>query len=253
LEIYEPGVDVTVSLPLVDNKGEAITPVALDYEIVDEVGGSVVASTNIPTIPSTGELIISVEGVNNTLASGTVRGYRSVILTITTASDTIIVREGYLIEESSSLVVLINSFQTYEESLMYSRELILDGWGAASENHKKAAMAQGYDRFGGFNWHFIFTDDTYQVKTLDALTSVEWGILDSRHKHDFRMAQIVQADYHLGGAAIEKDIDAGLQSSTIGEVSQFYRPRPTLTLALSRHALTYVGKYIVWNPRTTRT
>lgn len=253
MRIFEPSVDVTVKLPFVDDEGNALNPTQLDYTIVDEFGAEVVAATNIPTISSTGEVEILVEGADNTLSADVIRGYRQIILTITTASDLVKVREGYILEYSSSLVLLQNSFQTYEEALLNSRELVLDGWSAANEEHRKSALAQGYSRFGGFQWQFNFTDDTYQCKTLDALTEAEWALLDSRHQRDYRLAQIVQADYHLGGSTIEKDIDEGLQSSSQGEVSQFYRPRATLTLALSRHALQYVGKYIIWNPTISRT
>jgi len=240
-------------MPFVDDEGESITPIALDYTVVNEFGVEVVATTNIPVIPTTGEASIVIQGADNALAADIVRGYRQVILTMTTATDSIIIRAGYIVELKASLVLLSNSFQTYEEALLHSRGIILEGWGAANEDHRRSAMTQAYDRFGGFNWQFNFTDDTYQVKTLDLLTLAEWALLDSRHQHDLRMAQLAQADYHLGGSTIEKDIDDGLQSSSQGEVSQFYRPRATLTLALSRHALQYVGKYINWTPVITRT
>lgn len=253
MRIFEPSVDVTVKLPFLDDEGTVITPTQLDYTVVDEFGVEVVATTNIASIPTTGEATITVQSADNSLLAGVARGYRQVILTITTADDVQIVREGYIIELSSSLILLTNSFQTFEESLLLSRELVLAGWDAANEEHRKAALAQGYGRFGGFSWQFNFTDGTYQVKTLDKLTTEEWALLDPRHQNDYRIAQIVQADYHLGGVTIEKDIDEGLQSSSQGEVSQFYRPRPTLTLALSRGALQYVGKYINWSPTIGRT
>lgn len=253
MRIFEPSVDVTVKIPFIDDEGGIITPTQLDYTIVDEFGVEVVSTANIASIPTTGEATITVQGADNGLSVGVVRGFRQVILTIVTATDVIVVRSGYIIELSSSLILLNNSFQTYEEAILHSRSLVLAGWDVANEEHRKAALAQGYDRFGGFNWQFNFTDDTYQVKTLDKLTLAEWALLDTRHQHDYRMAQIVQADYHLGGSTIEKDIDDGLQSSSQGEVSQFYRPRATLTLALSRHALQYVGKYINWNPTISRT
>lgn len=253
MRIFEPSVDVTVKIAFVDDEGKTVTPTQLDYTVVDELGVEVVASTNIPSIPTTGEATILVAAVSNVLAAGVVRGYRQVILTITTATDVETVRQGYIIELSSSLILLTNSFQTFEETILRSRTLVLAGWDIANDEHRKAALAQGYDRFGGFNWQFNFTDGTYQVKTLDKLTLAEWALLDPRHQHDYQVAQIIQADYHLGGVTIEKDIDEGLQSSSQGEVSQFYRPRATLTLALSRGALQYVGKYINWSPSIGRT
>ncbi len=254
MRIFTPGVDVTVTLPLIDDEGSPLTPTQLDYVITDELGAEVKATTNIAGIPTTGEVIILVEGSDNALAATVVRGFRRVVLTIITASDTVVIDESYIVEQSSVLIVLENSFQTFEEALLNSRDLLsLEGWEAANEEHRKSALSQGYDRFGGFKWQFNFTNGTYQHKTLDKLTAAEWAIVDPRHIHDYKMAQIVQADYHLGGSTIEKDIDDGLQSSSQGEVSQFYRPRPTLTLALSRHALQYVGKYIVWHPTISRT
>ena len=253
MRIFEPSVDVTVKLPFVDDENLVVTPTSLDYTVIDEFGAEIIASTNIPVIPTTGEATVVIQGVNNAIGVDAIRGYRQIILTITTATDSIVVREGYIVEYAKSLVLLSNSFQTYEESLLNSRGAILEGWNAGNEEHRKSALMQGYDRFGGFKWQFNYTDDSYEQKTLRELTAEEWAALVPKQQHDFKMAQITQADYHLGGSTIEKDIDDGLQSSSQGEVSQFYRPRATLTLALSRDSLRYVGKYINWSIGISRT
>lgn len=255
MEIYDPNVDVTVTLPFVGSDDRTVTPTALDYLVTDETGAEIVALTNIPVfVVADAQHKITVVESDNTLAADVVRGYRQVELRITTATDVFWVRQGYIIEIASTLSVLTNSFQTYEEALLGARDIYtLEGWNYADEQHRKSALAQAYDRFLGFSYRFTYTDDQYEEKTIPELEAAEWAILNGPQKQAFKQAQILQANYLLGGSPIEEDIDKGLQSSTIGEVSQFYRPRATLTLPLSRDTLQYVGRYIIWSPRITRT
>lgn len=254
MQIYEPGQDVTVTLSFLDGLGDAVTPTALDYQVADETGTLVVALTNIPVFVATdGQHSIDVLAASNTLAAGSVRGYRQVELRITAGTDTFWVRDGYILELASPLVVLTNSLVTEAEATLMSRGLAnLDGWEAASDQHKVSALQQAYDHLHAYSYRFDYTDGTYEVKPLSDLTSTEWGLLSARQISDFKKAQIVQADYLLGGSPIERDIEQGLQSSTIGEVSQFYRPRPTMSLTLSKDAIKYVGRYISWSLNIAR-
>jgi hypothetical protein len=103
-----------------------------------------------------------------------------------------------------------------------------------------------------FTYELRLNDNTTDYKTLDEMELMQFQMLLTTQLKDFRKAQLVQADYLLGGSPIEKGIEDGLQSSTIGEISQFYRPRPTLNLAICKGALSYVGKYIRWTLKLGR-
>lgn len=255
MNIYEPGLDVAVTLPFVDiSTDERLTPTALDYRVVDEVGAEVIALTNIPTFTaSDGEYELVISAANNGLGAGVIRAFRKVEMRITVGADQYWVREGYILESVTPLALLENSFQTYDESLLNVRDLAaMEGWEAANEQHRVAAMIQAYDYMHAFSYQMNYTDETYETKSVDELTAENWTLLGDKQKHDFRMAQLVQANYLLGGNPIEQDIADGLQSSTIGEVSQFYRPRPSLSLPLCRDALKFVGRYIDWAPKITR-
>ena len=254
MNIYEPGMDIIVTLPFVDASGNTVTPTALDYKIVDESGTEVVALTNIPVFTaSDGQHELTVTAANNALGVGVIRALRKVELQITVGADTHWVRESYILESVSPLEVLTNSFQTYDEALLNVRDMAaMEGWDAATESHRVAAMIQAFDYMHAFSYQMNYTDETYETKGIDELDATDWTNLVAKQKSDFRRSQLIQANYLLGGNPIEKDIEDGLQSSTIGEVSQFYRPRPSLSLPLCRDALKFVGRYIDWAPKITR-
>jgi hypothetical protein len=254
MNIYEPGLDVIVTLPFVDSSGNTVTPTALDYRIVDESGTEVVALTNIPVFTaSDGQYDLTVDSANNTLVAGTIRSFRKAELQVTVGAETHWVRESYIIESVTPLEVLSNSFQTYDESLLYARDVaVVDGWDAANEQHRVAAMIQAFDYMHAFSYQMNYLDETYETKGIDELDATDWVNLVEKQKSDFRKTQLIQANYLLGGNPIEMDIADGLQSSTIGEVSQFYRPRASLSLPLCRDALKFVGRYIDWAPKITR-
>lgn len=254
MNIYEPGQDIIVTLPFVDSSGNTVTPTALDYRVVDETGTSVVALTNIPVFTaSDGQYELTVTAANNALGVGVIRALRKVELQITVGADTHWVRESYILESVSPLEVLTNSFQTYDEALLNVRDMAaMEGWDAATESHRVAAMIQAFDYMHAFSYQMNYADETYETKGIDELDATDWTNLVAKQKSDFRRSQLIQANYLLGGNPIEKDIEDGLQSSTIGEVSQFYRPRPSLSLPLCRDALKFVGRYIDWAPKITR-
>jgi hypothetical protein len=254
MNIYEPDLDVKVTLPFVDGSENMLTPTALDYKVTDESGADVVALTNIPVFTATdGQIVLTVDSASNTLASGIVRGFRSVELRITVGADLYWVREGYILEKYSPLELFVNSFQTYEESLLNARGVAsLEGWEAATKEHRVSAMIEAFDYMQAFSYRINYTDDTDEELKVNQIDSTVWAAMDPFQQENFKKAQIVEANYLLGGNPIEKDIEDGLQSSTIGEVSQFYRPRPSLTLPLCRDALKYVGRYINWSMNITR-
>ena len=254
MNIYEPDVDVVVTLPFKNAEGGTVEPTALDYRVVDETGTEVVALTNIPVFTATdGQYELTIDAADNALATDVIRGFRKVELRITVSTDIFWVRDAYILEVSAPLQANKNSFQTYDEALLNARGLAnLEGWDAATVEHRVAAMSQAYDYMGSFAYKFTYNDETYEDVRLSDVTDENWTNLVAKQKADFQKAQIIQANYLLGGNPIEKDIDEGLQSSTIGEVSQFYRPRPTLSLPVCRDALKLIGRYVDWAPRIAR-
>ena len=167
---------------------------------------------------------------------------------MTVAEGTYTQSDEYILKGDTLLVLGTNSFQTYEQAVLRSLSLgNLTGWEANNKDQRISAMARAFDAISAFRYRMVKTDNTVVVGDVRELTVVEFAALIPLQREDYLKAQIVQADFFLNGNPLERDINDGLQSSTIGEVSQFYRPRPSLSTALCRSALYYIGRYIHWN------
>lgn len=250
MKVYRAATEVPLSIPLIDDEGRPLSPTALFYRVLDDEGAQVQASTAIP-LPGASKVNLTISAATNTLSEGTI-GFRRVELTITAAT-TEVVLVDYLLEEKQIFEVPTNSFMTYETALIVARTVTpLNGWAAASEETRKFALFRSFDQLNSFAYEFRYADGRVENMTVEELDTGSFALLTTRQIGDFRKAQLMQADYLLGGNPIERDIQDGLQSSTVGEVSQFYRPRPTLNLAVCKNALSYIGKYIDWNVRLGR-
>lgn len=262
MDVMVPGRAVSITLPFVDYDERAIVPASLDYEILDENGDEVLALANILGFDANlGSHVITVTAAQNTLPATAVRALRTVRMRITdAAAATFWIESTYIVEVVGSLLVAVNSLQTYGEALLNVRDVAeRDGWESATDEQRRTAMADAYGQMGNFSLNFIWGEGnedsiatTYSYGTVRDLVVADMALLNSRQLADFKKAQLLQADYLLGGNVIEKDIADGLQSKTVGESSQFYRPRASLSMAISRRALSVLGKYINWSKRIAR-
>lgn len=248
MEIYEPDHDITVSVPFVTARKTNIIPTALSYSVLDETGAEIVSDTPIPVFDeSLGEREITVTALENDLGDE-LYGYREVVLTMTYNGNPINSRVSYILRVPHPLEVMDNSFMTYPEALIYSMKLTdIAGWEVAHQDQRTAALQQAFDHISSFHYTMNFADGTVFNGSLKDMTYDEWVALEENVVEDFRKAQFIQADFLLGGKPIETDIAQGLQSSTTGETSQFYRPRPSLSLSICRDAFKYIGKYRNWS------
>lgn len=255
MKVYVADESVDISLPLIDAAGRDLVPTALSYSVLDDEGEVIQPATEItvPGSPVT-KINFTVPAGANELTGDLNIGFRRVKLLVTTATRSVELTSDYLVEASQVFTIPTNSFQTYETALVMARTIApLNGWNAASAETRKFALFRAFDLMKSFTYEMRYLEGGLDEMSLNDLDEATYDRLLTSQIMDFRKAQLTQADYLLGGNPIEKDIQDGLQSSTIGEISQFYRPRPTLNLALCKVALSYVGKYIVWNLRVGRT
>lgn len=254
MKLYRSGEAISESLPFADDNGKRLVPTSLSYRLLDDTGAELKAAAAILVFDAaSGTVQIPVSSADNSLELGVSHGFRRIELSITTASYVYIQEFDYLLEATQLFLVGENSWQTYETALVTARMVTsLSGWEAATPENRKFALLRSFDQMRSFTYEFRYLSGESVEYTVSDLPAGDFGSLSTAQIQDFRKAQLVQADYLLGGNPIEKDIQDGLQSSTIGEISQFYRPRATLNLALCRAALSYVGKYIRWRLRVGR-
>lgn len=251
MKVYAAGTAVDLVVPLVDDEGRDLVPTAVSYRVLDDEG-EIIKSPESIIGPYSTKLSITTSAATNTLTIDTV-GFRRIEVTVTTASAVETLTIDYILEEKQPFVVPSNSFMTYETALVVSRMVTpLNGWNAATPESRRFAMFRAFDQLNAFTYQFRYTTGESETMTIAELDAESFALVSTSQLGDFRKAQLMQADFLLGGSPIEKDIHDGLQSSTIGEISQFYRPRPTLNLAICKNALSYVGKYIDWNVKIGR-
>jgi hypothetical protein len=255
VKVYRAGEAVKVTVPFSDGNGARLVPVSLSYRVVDDVGTVVKGSAAVTQFDvGQGGIDIIVAAADNDLGDE-VAGFRRVELTITTASFEYVRQEDYLLEAAQLFLVGTNSFMTYETALVVARSLApIPGWDVASVEARRFALFRAFDQLNSFSYTFEYPDAECSETqgSIEDLEEGEFLALKVSQILAFRKAQLLQADYLLGGNAIEQNIADGLQSSTVGEVSQFYRPRATLVLPVCKAALSYIGKYVRWGIRIGR-
>ncbi|CDT52677.1 hypothetical protein VCR15J2_390011 [Vibrio coralliirubri] len=76
--------------------------------------------------------------------------------------------------------------------------------------------------------------------------------LSEKEKQELSYAQVLQANYILGGSPIEERRKSGLVSGSVGSSSNFYRGDKPLSIPLGNDALDAIKSYISWSVRLGR-
>lgn len=277
MEIFRANSDVTLVIPLVDADGNAYNVSAISYRVVNQDEAEVSATTALDSYSSGNtEATLTIPAVKNVLATGSIRELRNVELYLTEDSNQITMRYPYVIEASEVLVVGANSFQTYAQALLTAMEVSdIPGWNAASEQERITALMDARHHIVQLNFTLLtgyfdqsniayFGDMQFETPyisknnvaflggNLDLLKPAQYAALPEKLKQKLRLAQIAEADAILGGDPIKDQREAGLMSSSIGEVSQMYRPGKPIIMPVCKKALSYLSYYITFSKRIGR-
>lgn len=256
--------------------GEAATiTLTLDAEpdqalwaLEDETGAVLIAEAPVPGAGLDGATVtLTVSATQNTLAVGKTRGLRMIRLRYRAEE----VFAGWreiehpydVIAATGELAVQTNSFVTYNEALLLAREMTgAEGFAGAAREARIAALAEAWRVL--VRLRYDIPDDYDRVMSrvtdfpgldpgdLTEMTAAEFLTLDARFVLAIKRAQVVEAIERLAGRSVTEARNEGLMSSTIGEVSQMYRPGRPYDIGVSRRALMELRGYIVYAPRLRR-
>jgi hypothetical protein len=246
-------VNVVVSFPEVD--GAPIAPTEATFEVTDEVGSVVVPSTTITLDPDAGtEVTIGVNPEYNLVGDDAVRAIRSVRLTFITPTGTYTATARYIVEKASLLVLMQNSFQTYEEALLTRMDLPqFDGWDMSDESGQIAALVTSHDRMCRLTFRYRMNQDAVMYDSRDPfwivnrireLPASDFAKWPKDFKQALRRAQLYEADQILKGDPVGDKRRSGVVSETIGEAKMFFNARPPLRLALCVQAMETLSPYL---------
>lgn len=259
---YKPGSPIGLSFQLEDDAGAAILPVSYDWKVVDEAG-VVVQATQTVAVPDPqtlgGVLTLTVPGSLTVLPVGVTRAIRSIEVTLTVAGgQTYTMVASAMIKALESLVVGVNSIQTYNQALVLAEGLSaksLVGWEAnCDQGQRERALIEAYLRLCKLNLRYdprdnqstVIAWENYPIRLSDYTASQLAG-LDPRMLQGFRTAQVVEASEILREDEIALARESGMISSTVGESSQFFRSSKVIDrtlMPISTAALMHIQRWV---------
>jgi hypothetical protein len=289
MELYLAGTAVTLSIPLADRNGNALTATSVDYRVVKGDGTEVIAKTAVPGFVSGASAVsITVSSVNNAVAAidpntvtfaqidtFTVRESRQVEVFATVGGNVIVLTKSYALEPAESLIPGVNSFLTYAQADLLSMDIPnTAGWDAAFEKDRIAALVESRWRivqlrfallnsnmnFGQDNLGFVpegsfptpYTGMFMFNGNLSVLTPKQFNALPPRFLAAVRKAQVAQANALLTTDPIAERRADGLVLESIGEVRQMYRQGKPLDLPVCKGALRYLSPFVTFSKKLGR-
>jgi len=249
MQAYLGGTPVTVSIPIVDADGLPIVAQSVEYRLIDQNETVLVARTAATFAEGDESVTIQIPAQHNTLAPDEFRALRVVELYILTEVGTIKSEYGYQVESDEVLVEGVNSFQSYNKAVFLSYEIPnLPGWNENTKAQRIAALIAARRNIEQLRFRYVF--DAYQNLTLASVD--QWNSLPADFKSAICRAQILEADFLLGGDAIGEYRRAGLMSMSVGEAKQFFRPAKAIEGAVCKRAMKELAKFVSTRVRLTR-
>lgn len=141
---------------------------------------------------------------------------------------------------NQSMIKGVNSFGTFEDLLMQLAHMpILSAARGASRISLKDQAIQAWSNVGRLNVDF----ENELSSTLDFDAAVI-GELTANQQKQLIQAQLIEADFLLGGNPVETRRRMGLMSDSAGESAHFMRPTKPVVLPVCRDAAFALTPYI---------
>lgn len=248
MQVYLGDQDTTLTIPLADKDGNLIEALTCEYRVIDQDEVVLVAKTTLDTfVASDVEATVTVLAANNALGTAA-RALRLVELYLTTASGVTTLAHEYIIEAPSVLEAGTNSFQNYPTALLVGYEIPnLPAWSLASKDEKIVALKAAWRNFSRIGLRFL--DESIDITKL---SKTSFLALNAEYREALSRAQVIEADYLLGGDETGDLRRSGVMSATVGESSQFFRTTKPLETALCKRAMKEIARYIITTVKVGR-
>lgn len=257
---YLGGQPVNLTISLLDENGTLIPAMAAEYRLVDQDENELVAKVAVPDFfEGAEEVVIAVTAEHNALTAPNLREIRIVELYLTTAAGVVKVDSHYTIEAEQPLVEGVNSFQSYNTALMTAGDIVsIPAWNNATKQERVIALIEARRNIGQLAFRYGFDEqnqleDSLGVNDITGLSQSEFAALPVTFRMALRRAQILEADFLLGGDEIDVLRKGGLISTTVGEAKQFFRPAKPLEQAICKRAMKELTKWLLNRTRIART
>jgi len=261
MQAYLGGQSVTAEIALIDTDGDQIVASAASYRVINQAETQLVASTPVVGFGAGDEnATVVVPGINNVLTVGVARELRIIELILTTDEGTIKLSHEYFIEAEQMLTEGVNSFQNYATALLGAYDIPgIPGWQNSTKPERITALIQARLNMAPIRFRYAFdslqnvVEPSFGVADITDLTQAEYLALPAGFKTSLRRAQILEADFIMGGDPSDEIRRAGITTKRIGESSETYKSRKALELPVCRKAILALSKYVTNRQRIGRT
>lgn len=227
---------VTLEISLQDRLGNAVTPTAVEFEVLDRTG-AVKQTRQAATYVAGGTTVpVTVTAAANNLDDRVPRDLRTVKLYCTTVGGVVSISKSYVVEADSLLITGVNSFQTLEEAELTAMDIMEMGdWDLMDDDDKCRAMIDSRDRI---------VTMTFSMLELADLTVEQFEALPEEFKVALRKAQVADAADTLTPDPVASRRASGLILDTIGETKQMFTSSRPIDTPISKRAMNYLSKFI---------
>lgn len=246
METYFANQPLSISIPLSTSNGNVVLdPTDVTYRVLDATGYEFSPAAPVAVVAGSGMADIAIDGIAAQLQVGEVRSYRQIEVTFKSAGVTHICYDEFLIELMDSLIVMVNSFQTYGDAAVRCAEITgLESFASATRRERITALSNAYITLSRLEYQI---PPYYSPVRIQGLSEYDFEALHQGLTSALKMAQVIEANEALDSFSILKKRQQGLMSETIGESSMMFRPEKVLNVPMTRRGMDLLRPYLVWN------
>lgn len=242
MQQFIAGNPVAIEVEFENSRGEFITPTSASYSLLDEQYQAIkVDQAFVPTGPAH---LLVIDASDNTLPAGTVSGYRQINVKFTDQDGAVYTTTAnYVINQTAQVDPGVNGFATFGEIMIHATRMSeVETIMAAAPETVMSALTGAYFNIGRLSINLVVGSRT--VHTTRDLSAADLQLLEPVDRSRFIEAQIIEAEYLLGGNPVEQRRRMGLMSESIGEVSQFFRTSMPMTTPVCSDCYRVLSRYI---------
>jgi hypothetical protein len=272
---YLNGSSATLTLDLLHEDGSSIDTLSATYTLFDKNNAVVIANTPVTGF-SAGDTTatIVIPSTANVLSAGELKSVRKITVFVTAAAgNSVQVDQTYIINSANEISFMVDSYQTVQEAELTAYDIPnLPSFNTASSADKLVALKEAFNRMGRITY---LVDYNYLGGTLNYVTEVNTmasgaiplnnmgrrsvvinklnllpmgyaTLLPAVFIAKLKAAQVIEADFILGGDDASEDRQNGITTRKIGESTTTWRSTKMLSLPVSKRALEALTGYLYY-------
>lgn len=255
MDFYPENYDVTLEVSLDDPVGKPTTVSAVTAKLFDQENAEIVDLGAQSFTSGDRNVSITIPRANLTLGASEVRQARILEVTIVQTNGTIVRRSSFGIQKELRLVIMQNSFQTYEGAEIMSVDFTnVDSWLVADENARKGALEEAFHRITMIPMAYVPRDAENNLLPSERVciprdlwqevTKTTFDAYPAHFKRALRRAQFIEAVSLLRGDDIAQKRRDGIIMEVIGESEVKFETSKVVDYGLSTEALAALTGYI---------